>query len=501
MEHFREGMKGVEACAIHPPFLVPSEPRSSPHLLEAALTQTRATPRPFGKGREREVCSSQWIFPQNGDCAPMGKVDKGVVMAWISSHEADKNQPGIRRRDFLQQVLRILGSAALVTLGPWREGHVGAQGCDQGPINPRDSRNGDLDRQAPDWGVYCEGSPMWRLQNVATPSLDTESLQCSLLGGVGYSNAHFYRIFTSEPTSIAFTITLSFRFTPTTCNNAGSPSIIQGLEFTMSKFYQNIRWEFGLQWENVAASVNNGAPQWRFWNGSHWVRLNRPLSQCLQGEQWHEFTIVGQIINDNVFYDRFVIDKQVHVLDITVPPVPAIDVVRDDRLAIGVQLDGNFQESPYDVFLDKVNFIRGPVPIPPLTLSLNQATFRPGDVLRVGLRAQNPGSAFNADFYFGVLLPDSVTLFFFTNLSPLNGIVTRVDADSRTFQPLAANVLVPERLDITINDLLTAVLSDGLQPGTYILFAVFTPPRAFSDAGVDRGALLPIATQSFTFSP
>ena len=230
---------------------------------------------------------------------------------------------------------------------------MGAQGCAQGPINPRDSRNVDLDRQAADWGVYCEGSPMRSLQNVASPSLDTESLQCSLLGGVGYSTAHFYRIFTSEPTSIAFTLALSFMFTPTTCNNAGSPSVIQGFEFTMSKFYQDIRWEFGLQWENVAASVNDGAPQWRFWNGSQWVRLNRSIPQCLEGGQWHELTIVGQIMNGQVHYERFVIDRQVYVLDITVAPVPATDYVRDDRLAIGVQLDGNFRNLRMMCFLTR----------------------------------------------------------------------------------------------------------------------------------------------------
>jgi hypothetical protein len=216
-----------------------------------------------------------------------------------------------------------------------------------------------LDRQAANWGVDCENSPVWSLQNVASPSLDTESLQCALLGGVGYSNAHFYRIFTSEPTSIAFTLALSFMFTPTTCNNAGSPSVIQGLEFTMSKFYQDLRWEFALQWENVAESVNDGAPQWRFWNGSQWVQLSRPIPQCLEGGQWHEFTIIGRIMNGQVHYEQFVIDRQVYVLDITVAPVPAPDAVRDDRLAIGVQLDGNAQGSPYEVFLDQVNFLRG----------------------------------------------------------------------------------------------------------------------------------------------
>jgi len=43
---------------------------------------------------------------------------------------------------------------------------------------------------------------------------------------------------------------------------------------------------------------------------------------------------------------------------------------------------------------------------PLLTLSINQTTFRPGDTLHMGLQVANPGAGFNADFYFGILLPD-----------------------------------------------------------------------------------------------
>ena len=136
-----------------------------------------------------------------------------------------------------------------------------------------------------------------------------------------------------------------------------------------------------------------------------------------------------------------------------------------------------------------------------LTLSLNQTTFRPGTTLRLGLGAQNPGPAFNADFYLGVLLPDGVTLFLFTQLSPPDGVVTRVDADPRTFQLLAANVLLPAGLDITLTDLLVFTFLEHELPGRYVVFAVLTEPNAFSDGRIDTGDILLLAVQSFTFSP
>jgi hypothetical protein len=146
-----------------------------------------------------------------------------------------------------------------------------------------------------------------------------------------------------------------------------------------------------------------------------------------------------------------------------------------------------------------------PPPPPPLsremTLSLNQMAFRTGDTLRVGLGAQNPDPAFMADFYFAVLLPDGVTILFVTSLSPLNGVVTRLDADPRVFRPLLANVQVSQGMDVTLTDFLVYTFAGGEPAGTYSIFAVLTPPGAFNDGYVDPGDLLVIDAHPFSFSP
>jgi hypothetical protein len=126
---------------------------------------------------------------------------------------------------------------------------------------------------------------------------------------------------------------------------------------------------------------------------------------------------------------------------------------------------------------------------PALTLSLNQRTFRSGDTLRVGLREQNPGAPVNADFYFGVLLPDGVTVLFVTNLSAFIGVVTRLDADPRTFRPLLANVQLPHGLDTTLIDFFVYTFAGGEPAGTYAAFTFFTPPGAFNDGRIDAGDL------------
>ena len=138
---------------------------------------------------------------------------------------------------------------------------------------------------------------------------------------------------------------------------------------------------------------------------------------------------------------------------------------------------------------------------PELTLIPNQSAFHSGDTLRVGLRTQNPGVAVTADFYFGVFLPDGVTVLFITSLSPLDATATRLDADPRTFRPLLANVQLPQGLDTTLADFLVYTFAGGETAGTYAVFALLTPPGAFSDGRVDPGDLPAIDVRPFSFSP
>jgi hypothetical protein len=135
------------------------------------------------------------------------------------------------------------------------------------------------------------------------------------------------------------------------------PSVIQGIEFTMNKWLQPNRYEFAWQWQNVG----DGAPQWRYWDphqpgSNRWVPLTPPITQCLQGEQWHALILEGELIDGQVHYSKFTIDGEGHDMGITIPPIA--EPGEPDRLAIAIQLDGNFAESPYDVYIDQVSFIR-----------------------------------------------------------------------------------------------------------------------------------------------
>ncbi len=253
---------------------------------------------------------------------------------------------------------RMKASGSTSSYGAWAQVTSQSANCNQGPSNPATSKINDLDEDAADWGVFCEKMPTWVLTNATTPSIDGKSLRCAITGGViTYSNVHCYRNLLLEPSASVFTLTVPFWFTPTTtCNNQGAPSVIQALEFTMSKYKHSNRYEFALQWQNVGED----APRWRYWDphqSEPWAPISPTITQCLQAGQWHTFTLEGEIADGQVHYQRFAINNQSHILNLTTSPTPTLT---SDGLAIAFQLDGNATQSPYDVFVDKVSFVRKP---------------------------------------------------------------------------------------------------------------------------------------------
>lgn len=240
--------------------------------------------------------------------------------------------------------------------------HAAAQVLCPGAANAPNSAQENLDHTKDDWGVYCENAPTWRMRNVPSPSVDGEALECAITGGEEYSNVHCYRNLLSEPDAALFTLDMLFWFSGTSCNNSeGVNSVVQALEFTMNKWYQGKRYEFAVQWQNVGP----GAPQWRYWDPSkpddqRWVAFDPPIRQCLQGgdSKQHSFRMEGAIVNEQVELHSFTIDGTTHNVNLTIPPI--VDAGAPDLLAVAVQVDGNSQQKPYSLFVDRVDFMRWP---------------------------------------------------------------------------------------------------------------------------------------------
>ena len=126
-------------------------------------------------------------------------------------------------------------------------------------------------------------------------------------------------------------------------------------------------------------------------------------------------------------------------------------------------------------------------------LDLNQTDFGPGDTLRARLRVTNGAPTRRIDFYLGRLLPDRVTVFFITGLSPLTGVTVKT-SEPEKFQPLVRNAEIQQGLDVTIPDALVTTLPADFPEGDSLLFAGITVVGT-------QNLIAPLATAKFTFSP
>ena len=201
----------------------------------------------------------------------------------------------------------------------------------------------NLDDDASQWGIFQDhGSVLGTVENVAQTSPSGPILVASLLGGQPYTGMHVYRNVAPIDNATTFELSLSFEFT--------SLANVQALEFTTSKWVQNKRWEWALQWENIGdGSIQQGDPaSWRLWTGSNWQNIG--IQQLLRAHTWHTLHLYGDIFDGNVRYLGFTSDALQTNLTNMFEPVSSAG----DKVAVAVQLDGNNNEDSYQVSLDKV---------------------------------------------------------------------------------------------------------------------------------------------------
>lgn len=228
----------------------------------------------------------------------------------------------------------------------------------QSPLTTSGLNN--LEDDASQWFIFIDnhgqgGSARGATSNSSTPSVDGQALKVSLESGTPYVGVQAYR--NLAPANSAMMFDLSFSFFLNSPIQTTAP--IQAVEFTMSKWVNGQRWEWALQWEHIGEGIS---PQdttfpWRLWTGSTWQDIG--VKQQFEAEKWHTFHLKGNISSGGVQYMSFSADGIQFSFDPQkFQPFQPVSVPADqaNKLSVGVQLDGDSAEHPYDVYLDGVNF-------------------------------------------------------------------------------------------------------------------------------------------------
>ncbi len=202
----------------------------------------------------------------------------------------------------------------------------------------------NLENNASQWHIFQDqGQAQGTITSIKSSNAADPDLAVSLIGGQPYAGIHAYRDLSAISTAVSFQVDLSFKFPNATP--------VQALEFTTSKWLKNQRWEWAFQWEHIAdgGPEQGAAPTWRLWSGSTW--LDTGLTQQLGAGTWHTLHFTGTITNGRVLYTSFQCDDSYMSLTQSFAPVSS----PGNKLAVGVQLDGDINEDAYQLSVSHVN--------------------------------------------------------------------------------------------------------------------------------------------------
>lgn len=183
-------------------------------------------------------------------------------------------------------------------------------------------------------------------QGIKSPSLSGSAMKFSIGGKMQYSDILWNNKFTSrlsDPKSVGnyhhFTYDVYFYGT--------NLEISQGLEFDINQFVGNKSYIWGHECRIA------GGHQWDTWNNQakHWVPSGIPCHP--KSNAWNHLVIQAERTNDNhLIFDTITLNGYTAKVNRTDTPTNTTWY----GMTINYQMDGNKNQEPYSVYLDKINF-------------------------------------------------------------------------------------------------------------------------------------------------
>ena len=205
------------------------------------------------------------------------------------------------------------------------------------------------------WCTPAGPQTTWAMyQGIKNPTLSGSSTQFNIGGTEAYTdvlwNNHLIGDFSSQglpdtshtlvPTLHTFTYDVYFYG-----SNLGAA---QALEFDVNQFFNNM----GFTWGHECRVA--GGNEWDIWDNVHakWIPTGiacNPLENA-----WNHLTLVVQRTSSNQLnYQSITFNGVTHTLNWTYAPFSAVGWY---GITVNYQMDGNNKQTPYTVYVDKLNF-------------------------------------------------------------------------------------------------------------------------------------------------
>ena len=172
--------------------------------------------------------------------------------------------------------------------------------------------------------------------NQATPSLSGASTKFTMGGPTPYSNELWTRFLGGGTNLTHFTYDAYFMI--------DQPDRPQALEFDVNQAFNNQRWVFGTE----CNFKDSG--KWDVWDGRKgWQPTSAPCKP-FPANTWVHLVWQFERVGDQVHYISVSVDDQTYPLDLYYSNEPTWVMESVDA---AFQMDGNFAQQPYNVWLDK----------------------------------------------------------------------------------------------------------------------------------------------------
>ncbi len=176
-------------------------------------------------------------------------------------------------------------------------------------------------------------------QNQRDPSLGGNSTVYFLGGSAPYSNALWWRTLSSSSSPTHFTYDVYF--------NIDDSSAPEALEFDLNQSYGGVRYTWGTE----CSYRNTG--MWDVWDprNEKWVTTAVPCKQ-VSANAWHHLVWQFEKANGGVHYISVQIDGTTSTVDKYFSPQQNWNTLETN---VAFQMDGDFRQTPYKVWLDHLN--------------------------------------------------------------------------------------------------------------------------------------------------
>jgi len=191
-------------------------------------------------------------------------------------------------------------------------------------------------------------------QGVRNPTLSGSSTQFNIGGTEAYTdvlwNNHLIGDFSSEglPDTSHTLVSTLHNFTYDAYFWGSNLGASQALEFDVNQFFGGMGFTWGHECRIGPAN------EWDIWDnaGAKWVPTGIPCNPT--NNAWNHLVLQVQRTSDNqLLYQSITLNGLTHVLNKTYGPFSAAGW---NGITINYQMDGDYKQTPYTVYLDNLNF-------------------------------------------------------------------------------------------------------------------------------------------------